>query len=141
MRPPASPPDIDIGFLEPVLRSLAQAIGLELTLRLVRHCGGVPTYFPRELHDGHWLVELLGMDAARAANDTLGPGEHHVLPRGLVALRVARDRQMMRDRRRMSVRNLALKYGFSRRGVQRAFAERIACEQVDDGQDSLFPSA
>lgn len=141
MRPPVSPPDIDIGFLEPVLRSLAQAIGLELTLRLVRHCGGVPTYFPRELHDAHWLVELLGMDAARKANETLGPGEHHVLPRGEAAVRMARDRQMGRDRETMSVRSLARKYGLTRRSVQRAFADRIGCGQLDDGQDSLFPSA
>lgn len=141
MRPQVSPSTIDIGFLEPVLQRMAKAIGLELTLRVVRACGGVPTYFPRDLHDSHWLVEAVGMEAARKVVDVLGPGESHVLPRGLLALREARNRQMMKDRQSMSVRGLARKYGLSRRGVQWLFAERFSCGQLDDAQDSLFPRA
>ncbi len=142
MRPPVSPATIDIGFLEPVLQRLAAAIGLELTLRLVEQCGGVPTYFPKDLAPHHWLVELLGREAARSAIEVLGPGEHHTLPRGLVALRVARNRQMRKDRETMSVRSIAKRYGMSRRGVQLLFArdEQRSCGQVAAIQDDLFPA-
>lgn len=140
MRPQVSPSTIDIGFLEPVLQRMAKAIGLELTLRVVRACGGVPTYFPRPARQP--LAGGGRRHGSRAQGGRrFGSWREPRAARGLLALREARNRQMMKDRQSMSVRGLARKYGLSRRGVQWLFAERFSCGQLDDAQDSLFPRA
>lgn len=125
---PAPPPQpdadldgLDTSLLEPVLRKLVREIGLVHTLRLVEHGAGLPLYIPKNPVPGHWLEQLVGMQAARRVAEMFG-GESPVLPRALPALRALRDRQMRAVRDSTSVRGLARAHGLGRRRVQQILA-------------------
>ena len=47
-----------------ILAEIAEIAGVEAAYLLARHRGGVRVYVPQEVYQGHWLVRLLGKDAA-----------------------------------------------------------------------------
>lgn len=47
-----------------ILIEIAQVAGKEAAWELVRAQGGVTIYLPAEIKKDHWLVELVGIDAA-----------------------------------------------------------------------------
>ena len=48
----------------PILGS--RAAGVAVALEIARQRGGQRVHFAQRVHDWHWLVEIAGMDAARA---------------------------------------------------------------------------
>jgi Mor family transcriptional regulator len=128
-----TPLDIRHTDLPPALREVAALIGLEATLLLVETWGGVRLYlpFPRNLDVDHPLVRVLGWSAAERLCQGFGSGVYTV-PRGLEALRAARDRAIRAERDQgRSARALALKYGLS----ERRLWEILAAEETP-GRDA-----
>jgi hypothetical protein len=63
-----------------VLAQVAQAAGLEASVRLAKARGGGRAYIPapEALHSRHWLVLAVGMEAALAITSALGGNEVEV---------------------------------------------------------------
>lgn len=51
-------------YLPAVLAEIADAAGLPAALAIADHCGGTKTHLPGRAPEGHWLVELVGREAA-----------------------------------------------------------------------------
>ncbi len=51
-------------FLPPILDDIAEAAGVQAALLLMREYGGREVYIPLRAPDGHWLVNLVGREAA-----------------------------------------------------------------------------
>ena len=51
--------------LPAVLAEIADAAGVEAAWTIARAHGGTSVYFPRDAQPGHWLAELVGLEAAR----------------------------------------------------------------------------
>lgn len=51
--------------LPAVLAEIAHAAGVEAAWAIARAHGGTSIYFPRDCVAGHWLAELVGLEAAR----------------------------------------------------------------------------
>lgn len=68
--------------LPPVLRTIADAAGLSAALKLAQDRGGTRVYVPHRVTEGHWLAELVGLDAAHAIA-RLYAGENIDIPLGL----------------------------------------------------------
>lgn len=81
----------------------AEVAGLEAAVALFRARGGNRVYIPAKAGDGHWLVQLVGRDAADrliAHFSTDGAGCELELPRGPTGARAEqwhRLHQMIRD--------------------------------------------
>lgn len=66
--------------LPETLREIAEVIGLEATIALVRARGGTSIYIPAYSKDDHWLTKVVGKDAADAlcAHFRVMPGNRAV---------------------------------------------------------------
>jgi Mor family transcriptional regulator len=100
------------------LADVAEAIGLVATLKLVTRFGGIRVYVPRPeyITEDHELARAIGLDAARKLAQ-LCVGERFSVPRAAKAIRRARDRALVRDRRSMSIPQCAHKYRITERQV------------------------
>ncbi len=74
--------DLSALRLPPLLRTIAEVASLEAALKLSKERGGTRMYVPHKLSAGHWLVELIGVDAA-AAVQKLYAGDVVDIPLGL----------------------------------------------------------
>lgn len=77
--------------LPETLQELAEVIGLEETLLVVRHFGGIRIYIPRDAA-GHSLADVLGADALAALTRVYG-GDRIEVPKGAKLVRDAVIRQ------------------------------------------------
>ncbi len=127
--------EIDTDLLPPILQDIVGQIGLSKTMALVQARGGVRLYVPKlDLDDDHYLVTLLGREAAEKLQQMFGGDEHFDLPKAERAIRAVRDSEIRRRRvRGESVRCLALEYGLTERQIY-----LICDELVDDRQVGLF---
>ncbi len=127
------PAELDARYLPGVLQEIAELIGLPATLKLVESYGGVRLYVPKRIDDDHALARLIGLDNARLLSDAYGAEEHFDIPRAVAATRAVRDMQIRTDRKTMTHRELALKYGLTERQIR-----NILQEEDDDRQVGLF---
>lgn len=123
--------------LPDLLARIADAAGEEAALRVAKALGGRPFYVPlaRELHEGHRLVDLVGLDRARAISTALGHGDV-ILPRGpfsSIAEAKARVAQMLAERKSHAA--IAMAMNLHIRTVEK-IAARLRGE--DDRQGSLL---
>lgn len=127
--------EIDTDLLPPILQDIVALVGLPLTMTLVQARGGVRLYVPKlELDDDHYLVQLLGREAAEKLQNAYGGDEHFDIPKAERALRAVRDSKIRYQRRcDLSVSSLALEYRLTERQIR-----TICGELVDDRQVSLF---
>lgn len=130
--------EINTDLLEPILQDIVELIGLPHTMRLVETYGGVRLYVPKQsLEDDHDLVRLIGREAAEKLQTIYGGESHFDIPKAERALRAVRDAEIRAARTartgRMSVRELALKYGLTERNIR-----YILGEMEDDRQVGLF---
>ena len=75
-----------------VLREFERIVGLPATLRIVSIYGGVRLYVPRQMHAGHPLAVLIGVDAAQRLAEVYGGEEHFDIPRAVAIARASRNR-------------------------------------------------
>lgn len=75
------PAQATMGELPEVLREIAEASTVAAALKLAEARGGTRIYVPRKIDAGHWLAELIGLDAALAVR-RLYAGEIIAIPLG-----------------------------------------------------------
>ncbi len=92
---------ISIEDLPPIAQELVHLIGLEATMKIVEHWGGIGLYFPlkwtSEHPTLHTLVQLIGHDKTRLLWEQFMNDEIQI-PMCKAALRAVRDGQI-RERR------------------------------------------
>jgi hypothetical protein len=88
----------DYAYLPPTLAEIARVAGLPAALQLMHTHGGVRVGIPKRAPDGHWLVELVGREAA----DRLGA--HFAGGRVLIPLG---EKGYLSRRRRLAAERLA----------------------------------
>ena len=121
--PEATQPDIDVQLLEPLLRQLVDLIGLGPTMALVDAYGGTRLCVPEKIENNLDLLALLGSDTCRILSRHYRL-ERLVIPKAEAALRAIRNRRILADLERMSVRQVALKYQLHERRIWQIQAER-----------------
>lgn len=123
--------------LPPLLNEIADVAGVVAAVAIAEARGGTRVHFPARAPDGHWLVELVGREAAdklcahfqidaRRGNRVdvpLGPKNFYARARRLAL--------EMRDEK--SVTEISLELGVTDRVVRKWFEER-----GDDRQGRLF---
>jgi hypothetical protein len=121
-------------WLPEVLAEIAEIAGLDVALKLAEARGGTEIYIPASAADDHWLVELIGREAADAIcgyfafapGDTSRSGrqKHHgiavMLPVGpagsITRLRAKADRMIAEKR---PTTEIARALGYTTRTVER----------------------
>ena len=125
--------DIEQRYLPPLLRTIAEIIGLPATLTLVRAYGGTRLYVPNRFDPDHPIVKLIGHELA-ARFFTAYRGEQIDVPKGEVAVKAARDRRIRAARADGQTHaRLAIRYGLSERQIR-----NIVGPEEDDRQVALF---
>ncbi|WP_372069751.1 hypothetical protein P7L75_01385 (plasmid) [Tistrella mobilis] len=113
------------------LRDIAELIGDDLAMRLAASRGGQTWYVPRpdRLRPDHWLIDLLGQEAALALCQRYGPGDMEI-PSGYYVHAAARAREI--GAAAGSTREIAARYGVTERWVRmcRAAVRSAADEDV-----------
>lgn len=128
--------ELDIDQLPPQAAEIAEVVGVEPALRLVKAWGGVRLYVPQQMPEDHLLVSTLGRAEADALAARYG-GETIQIPRCLHALRAVRNGEIRRARAAgASPALLALRHGLTERQVYAILA--AAAQPVDDRQQSLL---
>lgn len=120
-------------WLPPLLAEIAGVVGLDAALRLAEKKGGGRITVPARAPDGHWLVELLGREAAdklcdhyrEVGPEGVGRGRNLDLPVGpagtlVAAQRDARRRVLAAIEGGMSAEEAARQAGVTRRTAYRA---------------------
>lgn len=125
--------------LPEVMVEIAEAAGIEAAWALVRAHGGTTVYFPREASEGHWLTELVGMEAAGKICKHFGvanTGMRVLIPLARTALQ--RERLVKALQAGMSASEAATASGMHERSAFRARKRLKTEKQPDDRQRKLF---
>lgn len=126
--------DVEARYLPGVLREIAELIGLPATLLLVKHYGGIRLYVPKQFDPSHPIVKLVGHEAAVKLVDSYGGVDHFDIPKGEIAVKAARDKQIRAERAGGATHaRLAVKNGLTERQIR-----NICGPEVDDRQVALF---
>ncbi|MEJ0012811.1 MAG: helix-turn-helix domain-containing protein [Bauldia sp.] len=120
-----------------LLDEIAAAVGLKAALILCAEKGGTRIYVPSRADEGHWLVALLGRDAADrlCQHFATAVGGMHVKvpngPRGTLAEARATILKMIAENR--TIREIARASGYTERSVER-LKRRLRAEDADQGR-------
>lgn len=57
--------DDSYSHLPGVMQEIVEVAGIKAAWEIVRTCGGRPISIPHEIKETHWLVDLVGMEAAQ----------------------------------------------------------------------------
>ena len=126
--------EIESRYLPGILREIAALIGLPATLILVRSYGGIRLYVPKQFDPSHPIVKLVGHEAAMKLVETYGGDEHFDIPKGEIAVKAARDKQIRAERAGGATHaRLAVKHDLTERQIR-----NICGPEVDDRQVALF---
>lgn len=113
-------------LLPGVLGEIAEVAGDDAALAIAKVRGGTEIYVPPNPGPDHWISRLVGLDKARAIADllTCGVGPRRVElplgPRGHQHSKRAQVDALIREG--MSERDIALRTGYSIRGVRKRVA-------------------
>ncbi len=121
-----------------ILAVIAEIAGPTAALQLAHAKGGAKIYWPQPANlDGHWLVEVVGLEAARALCKRLGGGRDEI-PLGLFGGR-GRAWRIMREAlaEGATVTEAARRAGVSSRTARR-HKNGHAGPRTDGRQGSLF---
>lgn len=69
--------------LPEIVATIADAAGMDAAWTIVRAKGGQQVFIPARPNQGHWLVKLVGMEAAQAICQRLSVnnrGDSHIIP-------------------------------------------------------------
>ncbi|MDX8386392.1 MAG: Mor transcription activator family protein [Gallionella sp.] len=114
---------LKVELLPQMLQDLVAMITLPATMKIVEARGGTALYVPvRHLRDEHYLVKLIGREAAEILQHEYH-GEELSIPTALKALRAIRNNEIRAKRRYMSQSMLAREYRMSGRNI------RIICNE------------
>lgn len=123
--------------LPPLLNEIAEAAGVIAAVQIAEARGGTRVHFPAYAPDGHWLVELVGREAADKVcahfRTTANGGYYVFVPVGPKNFYARARRRALELRGRRSAAETALELGVTLRVVFKWWADK-----PDDRQGSLF---
>ena len=126
--------DIDVDDLPGILQDLVELVGLQVTLTLVEHYGGVRLYVPVKYDPEHVLAKQIGHQAALKLIE-MYRGDRFDIPRAEKAMRAVRDWKIREQYwGGKSQRQLAREYGLTDRQIRNI----LAGIEEEDLQESLF---
>lgn len=125
--------EVEARYLPGVLQEIASLVGLAATLALVRAYGGTRMYVPKRFDPDHPITKIVGHEAAVKLVEAYGGLEHFDLPKGEIAVKAARDKQIRAERSGTTHARLAVKYGLTERQIR-----NICGPEEDDRQVALF---
>lgn len=127
-------------WLPSILAEIAEAAGLEATLKLAAARGGTEVYIPAACSDDHWLVACVGREAADLTCRYFASGHGGISlrlplgPQGSIAeMRRIADRMIAEGR---PTSEIARAVGYTSRTVERRRARLRS--RPDPGQADLF---
>ncbi|MFT4098446.1 MAG: helix-turn-helix domain-containing protein [Rhodoblastus sp.] len=121
----------------PLLNEIADAAGVEAAMALVRAKGGARVHIPGRAPDGHWLVDLIGREAADklCAHFRVRDGGSYIKlplgPKAHYAIQRERVREMLAEAISTDQIVIAL-------GVSRTFVDSVRAATPDQRQGRLF---
>jgi Mor family transcriptional regulator len=132
---------ISTEFLPPLLQDFERLIGLEPTMALVRHSGGLRIYIPtpERVTADHIFAHVIGLENLLKLAEVYGGESHFQLPkaeRALIQVRNARIAQAYTTHK--TARELAVEYHLTERQVERILAAAGAEAPEDRRQAVLF---
>lgn len=132
---------IPTDLLPPLLQDIVRLIGLEPTMALVRHSGGLRIYIPTPERAGpeHPFANVVGLDNLLKLAGEYGGLPHFQLPKAekaLIAVRNARIAQAYSTHK--TARELAAEHGLTEGQIVRIVAAMGATAPVDRRQTALF---
>lgn len=131
-----STPALDFHALPASAQEVVDVIGMAPALALIDARGGVRTYIPSPIPADHWLIAIIGAEAAEQLAAVYA-GDELNLPRCCAAMRATLYRQICAAYDAgESAATLALAHGFTERWVY-AIVARRRCE-LASSQASLF---
>lgn len=126
--------EVESRYLPGVLQEIAALVGLPATLALVRAYGGTRLYVPKRFDPNHPIVKYVGHEAAAKLVASYGGLEHFDLPKGDIAVKAARDKQIRAKRAGGTTHaRLAVEFGLTERQIR-----NILGPEEDDRQVGLF---
>lgn len=134
-------PGIPVDLLPPLLQDFERLIGLEATMALVRHSGGLRIYIPtpERVTSDHPFAHVIGVDNLLKLADVYGGEAHFQLPkaeRALIKVRNARIAQAYATHK--TARELAVEYHLTEGQIVRIVAAMGAVAPNDRRQATLF---
>ncbi|MDH4229983.1 MAG: hypothetical protein OEW11_09630 [Nitrospirota bacterium] len=142
----SDPAAIHLGDLPATAREMAEVIGLDAALAIVRRYGGVRLWIGRKGPSGE-LVDLIGPEKSEALRGRYGK-QVIVVPRAQAAMQAAWDAQIMTEYHQTNATQgeLALRHGCTERTIGNALKRAIARADAppppapirDDRQTQLF---
>ena len=135
------PAAIDTDLLPPLLQDFERLIGLQATMDLVRHVGGLRIYIPvpARVTDDHEFAQVIGTANLRKLAEVYGGESHFGLPKAeqaLIALRNARIVSAYTTHK--TARELAAEYHLTERQIERIVAAAGVTAPADRRQGALF---
>lgn len=125
---------VETRYLPGILQEIEALIGLPATLALVRSYGGIRLYVPKHFDPDHPIVKLIGHEAAVKLFAEYGGLPHFDIPKGEIAIKAARDKQIRAERLGGATHaRLAVKNFLSERQIR-----NILGPEEDDRQVALF---
>ena len=116
------------------LQQIIDVVGVDAALIIIAHHGGTRLYVPLELKPGHWLIEILGEEAAQKLCLAFGGAEHFDVPLNTRGIRAERNRRIIERRSQgLSHSKLAREFKTTERNIR-----KILGVEVDDRQVGLF---
>lgn len=123
--------------LPPLLNEIAEVAGVVAAVAIADARGGTRAHFPARAPDGHWLVELVGREAADKLcahfRATAAGGSYLSIPVGPKNFYSRARRRALEMRESHSASAVALDLGVSERIVYKWWADK-----PDDRQGRLF---
>ena len=131
------PDQVRLEDLPQQVRQIVRVVGMQAALQLVRNYGGVRLYVPTNMTPDHILARIIGFEAAVKLAGEYGGMQHFDIPRAAGALRLVRNREIAEKFvKGKSLRQLALEYMMTERGIQKILTECGTSQE--DRQAALF---
>ncbi len=124
----------DRAYMTPLLNRIADAVGEPAAVILGREKAGERISIPNTMLPGHWLAQLIGIEAAKAMSEKFGSQKLDIPPAlgGDKRRRAVTIAQMID--KGYSINTIVRMTGVSRSTVK----EHLKKRPRDDGQGSLF---
>ena len=134
-------PGIPLDLLPPLLQDFERLIGLEATMALVRHSGGLRIYIPtpERVTPDHPFAHVIGADNLFKLAEIYGGESHFQIPKAEMALIQVRNARIGHAySTQKTARELAVEYHLTERQIVRIVAEMGVSAPGDRRQSVLF---
>ena len=134
-------PAIPLDLLPPLLQDFVRLIGLDPTMALVRHSGGLRIYVPtpERVTPDHSFAHVIGLDNLLKLAEVYGGESHFQLPKAEKALIQVRNARIAHAYETCkTARELAVEYHLTEGQIVRIVAVMGATAPTDRRQAVLF---